>query len=182
MKIYTKTGDTGLTGLIGGQRVLKTHSRIEAYGTMDEVISYIGLVADMSISLEERDVLVWVQDRLMTVSAQLAAPEKAILETLPSLLQDDIQLLEKSIDRLEALVPPLMSFILPGGHPLVSHCHIARTICRRGERSVLQLAHDNDIPVLILPFLNRLSDYLFVLARFFAFELKIQEKPWLPKE
>jgi cob(I)alamin adenosyltransferase len=172
-KIYTKTGDTGETGLYGGARVPKYHPRVEAYGTVDELNSYIGLVRDLIETPQYRDVLKAIQDRLFTIGAVLASdPEKDMMT--PDLKETDIQLLENQIDSMESALPALKNFILPGGHPTVSYCNIARTVCRRAERLVVALNAD---PLSII-YLNRLSDYLFVLGRKVGLDLGVEEVIW----
>jgi cob(I)alamin adenosyltransferase len=172
-KIYTKTGDTGETGLYGGARVPKFHPRVEAYGTVDELNSYIGLVRDLMEAPQYRDVLKAIQDRLFTIGAVLASdPEKNM--RAPDLKESDIQLLENQIDSMESALPALKNFILPGGHPTVSYCNIARTVCRRAERLVVALNVD---PLSII-YLNRLSDYLFVLGRKIGQDLGVEEVIW----
>jgi cob(I)alamin adenosyltransferase len=172
-KIYTKTGDTGETGLYGGARVPKFHPRVEAYGTVDELNSYIGLLRDLIETPQYRDVLKAIQDRLFTIGAVLASdPEKNMMT--PDLKETDIQLLENQIDSMESALPALKNFILPGGHPTVSYCNIARTVCRRAERLVVALNAD---PLSII-YLNRLSDYLFVLGRKVGQDLGVEEVIW----
>lgn len=180
-KIYTKTGDKGETSLIGGVRVPKYHLRIESYGTVDELNSYIGLVKDLIDTEKEREILYEIQDRLFTLGSLLASdPEKARMK-LPDLKEEDIQLLEQEIDRMEGLLPELKSFILPGGHLAVSTCHIARCVCRRAERLVVQLATETELIPIAGKYLNRLSDYLFVLARKIALDKKAPEISWRPR-
>ena len=172
-KIYTKTGDAGETGLYGGARVPKFHPRVEAYGTVDELNSYIGLVRDLMEAPQYRDVLKAIQDRLFTIGAVLASdPEKNMMT--PDLKESDIQLLENQIDSMESALPDLKNFILPGGHPTVSYCNVARTVCRRAERLVVALNVD---PLSII-YLNRLSDYLFVLGRKVGQDLGAEEIIW----
>jgi cob(I)alamin adenosyltransferase len=172
-KIYTKTGDTGETGLYGGARVPKYHPRVEAYGTVDELNSYIGLVRDLMEAPQYLSVLKEIQDRLFTIGAVLASdPEKNMMT--PDLKETDIQLLENQIDSMESALPDLKNFILPGGHPTVSYCNIARTVCRRAERLVVALNVD---PLSII-YLNRLSDYLFVLGRKVGQDLGVEEVIW----
>jgi cob(I)alamin adenosyltransferase len=181
MKIYTKTGDKGQTSLIGGTRVPKHHLRIETYGTIDELNSWLGLLRDLSTDDHSITVLLEIQDRLFTIGAQLASdPEKSKMK-LPELFLTDIDLLEKEIDRMEAELPVLTSFVLPGGHPLVSNTHIARCVCRRAERLVSQLSEETAVNELIVSYLNRLSDYIFVLSRYFAQLTSAPESPWQPK-
>ncbi len=181
MKIYTKTGDKGETGLFGGARLQKDELRIEAYGTVDELNSYIGLVRDSGLDDDSIQMLISIQDRLFTIGSQLASdPSKSNLQ-VPQLFDSDITALEKEIDRMNEELPEMRSFVLPGGHPLVSHCHVARCICRRAERRVVSLAKAEAIPALIIPYLNRLSDYLFVLSRWATKLQNAAETPWVPK-
>lgn len=189
MKIYTKTGDKGSTSLFGGTRVPKDHIRIESYGTVDELNSYIGLIRDQEIDSHYKDILIEIQDRLFTAGALLATPEdKTVLKNGENRLQNlgiidsDIELLEKEIDTMESLLPPMTHFVLPGGHPTVSHCHIARCICRRAERLTVQLSHNESVPEIIIRYLNRLSDYLFVLARKLTLDLNAEEIKWIPRK
>jgi cob(I)alamin adenosyltransferase len=176
-KIYTKTGDTGETGLYGGARVPKFHPRVEAYGTVDELNSYIGLVRDLIATPQYRDVLKAIQDRLFTIGAALASdPEKNMVT--PDLTEADVQLLENQIDSMESALPALKNFILPGGHSTVSYCNIARTICRRAERLVVALNAEQAIDPLSIIYLNRLSDYLFVLGRKVGQDLGVEEVIW----
>lgn len=183
MKIYTKTGDKGTTSLIGGTKVSKAHLRIEAYGTVDELNSYIGLCKDLSTDKKSNAVLQEVQDRLFTIGAALACdPEKETKMKIPDLKEEDITLLEKEIDMMNETLPPMKSFILPGGHITVSHIHISRCICRRAERCCVRLeAEQNEVEPIIIKYLNRLSDYLFVLARYAGHLLNIAELPWKPR-
>jgi len=179
IKIYTKTGDKGLTSLIGGTRVPKFHPRIEAYGTVDELNSYIGLIRDHDIASHFKDILLEIQDRLFTAESLIALdPEAASPVKLPQLREDDIKLLEKEIDAMNEVLPELKNFILPGGHPVVSYCHVARCICRRAERHTIRLSQSQPIPELVIPYLNRLSDYLFVLARRLAKDFNSPETHW----
>lgn len=182
MKIYTKTGDKGLTSLIGGTRVPKHHLRIEAYGTVDELNAYTGLIRDQHIREEHKDILKVIQDRLFVVGSLLASdPERSKMK-LPDLLPQDVEMLEKAIDGMNEALPELKNFILPGGHPTVSYCHIARCVCRRAERLVVHLSEESTVDELILIYLNRLSDFLFVLARKTAVELRAEEYLWKPRE
>jgi cob(I)alamin adenosyltransferase len=181
MKIYTKTGDLGKTSLLGGTRVSKDDLRIHAYGTVDELNSYIGLVRDQEVNEKRKDILKEIQDRLFTVGSTLAAdPNKTSIKK-PDLHQEDIQLLEKEIDLMESELPELKSFILPGGHTSVSFCHLARCVCRRAERYVVGLAETAEIDPLVIMYLNRLSDFLFVLARKMGAELQVSEITWNPR-
>lgn len=178
MKIYTKTGDKGLTSLIGGTRVPKHHIRIETYGTVDELNSYLGLLRDHLELKHYEKSLLEIQDRLFTMGSQLASdPEKSKIK-IPDLFEKDIVFLEKEIDLMNDKIPPMRSFVLPGGHISVSYCHIARCICRRAERLATHLNELNPINPLIIQYLNRLSDYLFTLARKISFDLNVEEIPW----
>jgi cob(I)alamin adenosyltransferase len=181
VKIYTKTGDKGETSLIGGKRVPKFDDRIEAYGTVDELNSYIGLLRDLHIDDHSRQILIEIQDRLFTAESLLAAENPEQFDFLPRLSEKDIELLEKEIDRMNLELPELSSFILPGGHPVVSHTHIARTICRRAERMVIRLANDHPVDGLVIKYLNRLSDFLFVLSRKFSLDFNAPETPWIAR-
>jgi cob(I)alamin adenosyltransferase len=182
-KIYTKTGDKGTTSLIGGTKVLKSHLRIEAYGTVDELNSYIGLCRDLLQEENTRHVLKEIQDRLFTIGSSLACdPLKEPKMNIPELKEEDISLLEKEMDQMNETIPSMKNFILPGGHPTVSHLHIARCICRRAERCCVKLESEKeDIAPIIIKYLNRLSDYLFVLARFTAHQLQAEEITWKPR-
>jgi len=182
-KIYTKTGDKGQTSLIGGTRVPKHHIRIEAYGTVDELNSYLGVVRDvLMINHEQYNFLIRIQDRLFTMGSILAAdPEKNKMK-LPELKEKDVQDLESAIDALDAKLPEMKHFVLPGGHPAISHTHVARCICRRAERAVLHLNENSPVNELCFVYLNRLSDYLFTLARSLAIDHKAEEIPWIPEK
>lgn len=182
-KIYTKTGDKGETSLIGGTRVPKHHVRIEAYGTVDELNSYIGLVRDLiTESHAQFKLLIEIQDRLFTIGAILAAdPEKSKMK-LPDLHESDIALLEKAIDEMDSHLPEMKHFVLPGGHPTISHLHIARCVCRRAERNVIHLNEIAPVNDLTFKYLNRLSDYLFTLSRQLAIDYKAIETPWIPRQ
>ena len=180
-RIYTKTGDKGQTSLIGGTRLPKHHQRIEAYGTVDELNSYIGLLRDLITLNDEKQLLLDIQDRLFTMGSNLAAdPEKNKMQ-LPQLSEENIQALEKAIDGMNSVLPEMKSFVLPGGHPHVSHCHIARCVCRRAERAVVRLSETEKVDEIHIRYLNRLSDYLFMLARLLVKELNVTEMPWKPK-
>jgi cob(I)alamin adenosyltransferase len=181
MKIYTKTGDSGKTSLIGGKRVLKSDGRIEAYGTMDELIAYCGLLRDTLHNDYYRNFMAVIQDRLMVAASHLAADGEEFEKDLPKIFEKDVVALEREIDKMEEKLIPLHSFILPGGHPTVSHCHIARTICRRAERKTIFLAETTHIDPLVIKYLNRLSDYLFVLSRLISSDLGVTEIPWKPE-
>ncbi|RYY36333.1 MAG: cob(I)yrinic acid a,c-diamide adenosyltransferase [Sphingobacteriaceae bacterium] len=181
MKIYTKTGDKGYTSLIGGTRVPKYHLRIESYGTVDELNSYIGLIRDQPEAVNYRDILKHIQDRLFTIGASLAAdPEKSKM-VIPDLHTEDIDLLETEMDALNEQLPPLKHFILPGGNTAISYCHVARCVCRRAERIVVHLAEESIVDEKVIIYLNRLSDYLFMLARIFAHDGNVPENQWIPR-
>lgn len=181
MKIYTKTGDQGQTSLIGGTRVPKYHLRIETYGTVDELNAYIGLIACQEISVHYQQVLKEIQDRLFTIGSSLAAdPERSKMK-IPDLLATDITLLEQEMDAMNEVLPELKHFILPGGNTIVSYCHLARCVCRRAERLLVHLASESFVDSNITIYLNRLSDYLFVLARKLNADAKTAENIWLPR-
>ncbi len=180
-KIYTKTGDKGQTSLIGGTRIPKFDIRIEAYGTVDELNSNIGLVRDQEIDENSKSILIEIQDRLFTIGSLLAADPKKNKMTLPQIAESDIELLEKEIDLMNDQLPEMKFFVLPGGHSTISFCHLARCVCRRAERCVLRLNEEQPVNELIYKYLNRLSDYLFVLARKFTQDLKALETPWKPR-
>ena len=189
MKIYTKTGDEGTTGLFGGTRVPKHHIRIESYGTVDELNSYIGLLRDQEIEMHYKTVLVTIQNNLFTVGAILATdPEKAVLKNgkerldIERLEPSDVTLLEEEIDTMNEALPPMTHFVLPGGHQTVSFCHITRCVCRRAERLATALHDISPIDSLVLIYLNRLSDYFFVLARKLTLDLRANEVAWIPKK
>jgi cob(I)alamin adenosyltransferase len=189
IKIYTKTGDMGMTALIGGTKVAKSNLRIESYGTVDELNSFIGLLTDHlngapgAFPVDSGDFLREIQDRLFTIGSSLACdPEKEPKLKIPDLKDEDVVRLETEIDRMEATLPPMRSFLLPGGHIAVSTAHIARCVCRRAERSCVRLQDEGlFVEPLVLRYLNRLSDYLFVLARYAAHMLLVPEIPWNPR-
>jgi len=181
MKIYTKTGDKGFTSLIGGTRVPKHHLRIESYGTVDELNSYIGLIRDHDITPHDKDFLKEIQDRLFIIGSSLATdPDKSKI-SVPYLYQDDIETLEHEIDHINTRLPELKHFILPGGSTTISYCHVARCVCRRAERITVHLAEGSVVDEKIIIYLNRLSDYLFTLARKVANDGKIPENQWIPR-
>jgi cob(I)alamin adenosyltransferase len=181
MKIYTKTGDEGTTSLVGGRRVSKAHQRIEAYGTVDELNAYIGLLRDLPVNTSRMALLKEVQDRLFTIGSHLATDADPARYKLPDLQTTDVALLEQAIDEMQDTLEPLRAFVLPGGHEAVSWAHVARTVCRRAERSVLVLHEQEPVEQLIRVYLNRLSDYLFVLSRAMAKELSAEEVTWAPR-
>ena len=181
-KIYTKTGDKGETSLIGGIRVPKSHEKIEAYGTLDEANSFIGVVLDSCGDEEVASILRQVQERLFVIESWFAAASPEAAAGLPALSEEDIEILEKEIDRMNASLPALASFILPSGHPLVSATHVARTVCRRAERCMVRIAGTVPCEKLGIKYVNRLSDYLFVLARKFCQDLQVPETLWKPRK
>lgn len=181
MKIYTKTGDRGMTSLVGGTRISKGDLKIESYGTVDELNSWIGLLRDQPVNESRRDLLKEIQDRLFTIGADLASEAEQTKKKIPDLFDTDIQLLEAEMDKMDTEIPPLRAFVLPGGHQSVSFAHVARTVCRRAERLVIRLSEVEETNVLIIKYLNRLSDYLFVLSRKMTQELGTEEVSWKPR-
>ena len=180
-KIYTKTGDDGTTGLFGGARLPKDHIRIEAYGTVDELNAVIGFLMATTRDASLITFLQTIQSRLFTVGSNLASdPSKDMIT--PDLDESDITAIEQAIDTYQEALPPLKHFILPGGSQSVSAAHLARTVCRRAERRCVALAHDSSVDPIIILYLNRLSDYFFALARWLAFEEKVEEIKWIPRE
>ncbi len=179
-KIYTKTGDLGKTSLIGGTKVPKSHIRIESYGTVDELNSFIGLVSDQIADIHTKTILKEIQDRLFTIGSSLACdPDKEPLMKIPDLNESDINLLEREIDQMNEALPAMKNFVLPGGHVAVSTAHVARCVCRRSERiCVNMIENEMFVELLVIKYLNRLSDYLFVLARYIAQLLNVAEIPW----
>ncbi len=182
MRIYSKTGDQGKTSLLGGKRVPKYHLRIEAYGTVDELIAYIGLIRDQNVSQRIREELISVQERLMVCASLMAAECDDCESQLPQLDEEDVSGLEANMDRMDRELPPLQSFVLPGGHTTVSYCHIARNVCRRAERNAIRLFEEEEFPELVIQYLNRLSDYLFVLSRKLSKDLDVHEVKWQPNK
>ena len=187
MKIYTKTGDEGTTALFGGTRVKKYNLRIDSYGTVDELNAYIGLIKDQNIDEDTKETLLNIQNELFTLGAMLATPpEKETLKSGKERLNiskvnvNSIQYLENKIDAMDAELPQMTHFILPGGHQAVSFCHVARCVCRRAERLCVELNDEETINPDILKYLNRLSDYLFVLARMLSKQLQVEEIKWIP--
>jgi cob(I)alamin adenosyltransferase len=183
MKIYTKTGDKGTTSLIGGTKVPKSHLRIESYGTVDELNSYIGLCKDLLTDAQGQKILLEIQDRLFTIGSSLACdPIKEPKMRIPDLIETDVELLEKEMDRMNESIPPMKNFILPGGHSTLSQLHIARCVCRRAERCCVRLELESqEVEEIIIKYLNRLSDYLFVLSRYTGHLLNVEEIPWKPR-
>lgn len=178
MKIYTKTGDQGQTSLLSGGRVSKSDLRIEAYGTVDELNSYLGLVRDQEVNIGRIGLLEEIQEKLFAMGALLAAGKNPEKMHLPEITSEDVEKLEKAIDTMEETLPALKNFILPGGHPSVSFAHIARCVCRRAERIVIALHEQQPVNTLLIVYLNRLSDYLFVLARKMTQDLGLEEHIW----
>lgn len=181
MKIYTKTGDKGLTSLVGGSRISKAELRIEAYGTVDELNSYLGMLRDQEVNDARKELLKEIQDRLFTIGAILASEPEQTRKQIPDLFMSDVQLLETAMDQMDEHLAPMRFFILPGGHPSISFGHLARTVCRRAERNVIRMTEESDVNTLVITYLNRLSDYLFVLCRKMAQELGIEETAWKPR-
>lgn len=181
MKIYTKKGDTGTTQLIGGTRVPKHHLRIEAYGTVDELNSWIGWVGSLVKDSAEKMTLKEIQDRLFTIGSQLASDPATSKMQLPDLREHDVTLLENEMDRMNEQLPEMKTFVLPGGHTANAACHVARCVCRRTERLVTHLNETETVAPLIIVYLNRLSDYLFVLSRYISFMEGAEEVPWKPR-
>lgn len=179
MKIYTRTGDTGETSLLGGKRVLKSDKRIEAYGTVDELIAFVGLLRDQSVPAKISENLIRIQDKLMICASILASDCDDCKNRLPELKDKDVDFLESEIDAMTVKLPSLSSFILPGGHQAVSLCHIVRTVCRRAERRIVELQQTNHVPEIIIRFINRLSDYFFVLSRSLSSDFQLDEIKWI---
>jgi cob(I)alamin adenosyltransferase len=183
LKIYTKTGDLGKTSLIGGTKVPKSHIRIDTYGTVDELNSWIGVIGDYATEAHSKLILKEIQDRLFTVGSSLACdPDKEPLMKIPDLKESDISLLENEIDLMNEVLAPMKFFVLPGGHLAVSQTHIARCVCRRAERCCVNMQEQAIfVDPLVIKYLNRLSDYLFVLSRYFSYQLEVPEIPWKPR-
>lgn len=182
MKIYTKTGDEGKTSLLGGTRVLKDHIRISAYGTLDELNAHLGLLRDLSSTAERKDLLLRIQNNLFVIASRLASENERAKNFSPEVDENEIEILEQEIDKMEDGLAPLKFFILPGGHQTVSFCHIARTVCRRAEREIISLSQQNPVELRVIKYINRLSDFLFVLARQYAKELNVEEVAWKSRE
>jgi cob(I)alamin adenosyltransferase len=181
MKIYTKKGDSGNTGLIGGTRVPKSSLRIEAYGTIDELNSWIGVMRDQAIDVQYITQLIEIQDRLFTIGSSLASdPEKSNMK-IPDLLESDIVQLEQWMDEMDSQLPEMRFFVLPGGNQTVSFCHVARCVCRRAERIIVDLHAHEFVAEIVMKYVNRLSDYLFVLSRKISQDLHVEEQPWKPR-
>lgn len=182
MKIYTKKGDAGKTSLLGGTRVPKHHLRIEAYGTVDELNSYIGVIKDQAAAADYGEFLKEIQDNLFTLGSLLASdPEKNNFK-LPQITEEDIVSLESSMDKMDEVLPALKNFVLPGGHPANSFSHVARCVCRRAERLVVQLSEEADVESVVLKYLNRLSDWLFTFSRMMTHLTSSEEVAWTPRK
>ncbi len=179
IKVYTKTGDNGITSLFSGKRVPKHDIRIKAYGTIDELNAWLGVIRDTSEFDYAQSTLVKIQKQLMTVASQLAVESQKDFPTnLTPLQPDDVQFIEREIDSLTEKLPPLKNFVIPGGHVLVSYTHLARSVCRRAERYVTELDHQEPVSATLIAYINRLSDYFFTLSRFFALDLEVEEVKW----
>lgn len=181
MKIYTKTGDEGTTSLFGGKRVSKSELRIDTYGTVDELNSWIGVLRDQEVNQKRKDILIEIQDRLFTIGSILATEPENTKVKIPSLSEIDVTFLEKGMDDMDALLSPMRFFVLPGGHVSISWGHVTRTVCRRAERLVIALHQLEKVDPLVIKYLNRLSDYLFVLCRMMTQELGVEETAWKPR-
>lgn len=181
MKIYTKTGDRGSTSLLGGSRVPKHHLRIESYGTLDELNSYIGLLRDQQPSADVCRQLLEIQDRLFTLGSLLASEPGKSKVKIPEISENDVVYLENCIDHMNETLPEMRNFVLPGGHQAVSVYHVARCVCRRAERIIVHLSEESEVPAVVLEYMNRLSDYLFVLSRKLTLDFGASETPWKPR-
>jgi cob(I)alamin adenosyltransferase len=181
MKIYTKTGDKGTTSLFGGKRVSKADLRIETYGTVDELNSWMGVLRDQPVNTSRLTTLVEIQDRLFTIGSILATEPGNTKVKIPVLQETDVTFLEHEIDKMDGQLEPMRFFVLPGGHQSVSFCHVARTVCRRAERLTIALNEQEPVAEIVVKYLNRLSDYLFVLSRMMTHELNAPETPWKPR-
>jgi len=180
MKVYTKTGDKGTTALIGGKRVSKNHYRIEAYGTVDELMAYTALLHDQLLDKKDKEFFIRIQDRLMTCATILAVDSDDKDLKIPHIEAEDIKKLESAMDEMNKNIPPLTFFIIPGGHTTVSYCHIVRTVCRRCERHAIGVQEQDGKCEMVVKYLNRLSDYFFVLGRKLNKDLNVDEIPWIP--
>jgi cob(I)alamin adenosyltransferase len=179
IKVYTKTGDNGVTSLFSGKRVPKHDIRIKAYGTIDELIAWLGLIRDTTDFDYAKNTLVEIQKQLMTVASQLAVEsQKDFPKNLTPLQPNEVQFIEHQIDLLTSRLPPLKNFVIPGGHKLVSYTHLARSVCRRAERYVTELDHQSPVSATLIAYINRLSDYFFTLSRIFALDLQVEEVKW----
>jgi cob(I)alamin adenosyltransferase len=183
LKIYTKTGDTGKTSLVGGTRISKGNLKIESYGTVDELNSWIGVLRDLPENESRKDIFKEIQDRLFTIGADLASESEIVKQKkVPDLFDTDVELLEKAMDEMNEEIPPLRAFVLPGGNVAVSYAHVARTVCRRAERHIIRLTEVEEVNELVIRYLNRLSDYLFVVSRKITQELGTEEVAWKPRK
>lgn len=181
MKIYTKTGDTGTTSLVGGSRIGKGENKIEAYGTIDELNAWIGVLGDLPENTTRKEQLKEIQDRLFTIGAELASEVEIRKKAIPDLKEEDITILENWLDEMEKDIPPLRAFVLPGGNLAVSYAHVARTVCRRAERQIIRLKEFEEVHPLVIPYVNRLSDFLFMLSRKITQETGSEEIAWKPR-
>ncbi|PLW99980.1 MAG: ATP:cob(I)alamin adenosyltransferase [Marinilabiliales bacterium] len=181
-KIYTKGGDKGNTSLLGGTRVPKSHIRVEAYGTIDELVAFLGVIRDHDVDDFLKEDLILIQERLFTAESWVAADTKAATRNLPMFYEKDILYLEEAIDKMNEQLPELTNFILPGGHPAVSCIHVARTVCRRAERTLVRLMEVSEVEPMIVKYINRLSDYLFVASRITAKRFGVEQTPWQPEQ
>ncbi len=179
--VYTKTGDKGKTSLIGGTRVPKNHYRLEAYGTVDELNTFIGMIRSYELDEVTEKQIIDIQNKLFVIGAYLAT-DSNVTDLRDKLDYDEsiIEALEEEMDRMEKELPPMKNFVLPGGHPGVSYCHISRTVCRRAERRILTMAGETEVNPWVIRYVNRLSDYLFVLSRYLSKHFKAKEIPWIP--
>ena len=182
MKIYTRTGDKGETSLLGGARVSKADMKIEAYGTVDELNSYLGLLRDHEELRVHKQLLIKIQENLFTIGSILAVESGKTFDYVPDITEAEITVMEEEIDRMDAQLPEMRNFVLPGGHPLISYCHISRCVCRRAERLVIALSEKEPVDALIIKYLNRLSDFLFVMARKLTLDLGVEEIAWTPRK
>lgn len=181
MKIYTKRGDTGYTSLLSGEQVAKHHERIEAYGTIDELNSFIGLLRAGKLNNDDKIFLIKIQNKLFNLGSNLAVTTNNKKFKLPDIDKEDIAFLENEIDKIDLHLPKLKNFVLPGGNQTVAYCHVCRSICRRAERLIVKLSANNQIDGQIIKYINRLSDYFFQLSRKITSELNIEEEIWNPK-
>lgn len=183
IKVYTKTGDKGTTGLIGGTRVPKDHIRLDAYGTVDELNSFVGTLYDHLHIPETREWIIQIQEQLFTIGSTLATdPHKVQRMKLPEVKEENITFLEQKIDLMEEALPPLKNFILPGGQIAASTAHVCRSVCRRAERACFHLQNSGEpVSEIVLKYLNRLSDFFFILSRYIIHKYNGKEIPWLPE-
>lgn len=182
MKIYTRTGDKGETSLLGGARVSKADLKIESYGTVDELNSYLGLLRDHTELVNHKNLLIRVQENLFSIGSKLAVETGKSFDYIPEIAESEVSILEQEMDQMDSKLPEMRNFVLPGGHPLISYCHITRCVCRRAERLVIALGEREPVDEIIIKYLNRLSDFLFVMARELTLELGAEEIPWKPRK